>query len=111
MIGWCTAATLDKCPNIRIEFTGRVIQIYAGQLPGPPPPSDFDTGCSEDWFAETVGGLPANLDHSHCSSHHVTQAGWPALALLFVGETDDALTAQLELQIYRTVRFTGTLGH
>ena len=111
VIGWCTAATPSQCPNVSMQVSGEVTLVTPGQLPGAPRPASFGTGCSSSRSAEDVGGASADLTESHCGGHHVTEAYWPSLALRFLGETDDAATAQLELQIYRTVRITISLGH
>ena len=111
VLGWCTSATLTQCPDVTHEVTMEVNVVTPGQLPGPPQATQFGTGCSGQRSADSVGGVWAQLGDWRCQGHHVTEARWVSFALMFVGETDDAATAQLELQIYRTVRFTTAVGH
>jgi hypothetical protein len=109
VVGWCTSRDLAECPRVTFEISGPVIsspsQVGAAAL------TQGGDVCSSDRLDESVGGLPATLQDYHCNAHHVTEASWSALALHFFGATDDASTARLQLQIYRTVRFASGLGH
>jgi hypothetical protein len=107
VVGWCTLRDLAACPNVTavtFEFTGTV--THDQSLPPATALAQGADACAADQLAETIGGRLATLSHEHCGGHHVTQATWAAPALHFVGETDDASTARLELQVYRSVRFT-----
>ena len=111
MLGWCTSATLTQRPSVTYEMTMAITRVTPGQLPGPPPATEFGTGCSGERSADSIGGASAQPADWHCEGHHVTEALWPSLALMFIGETDAAATAQVELQVYRPVRFTTAVGH
>ena len=107
-VGWCTGNLPTLCPNVRYEITGAII-TNSNQL-GEAEIANEGGACSGDRSQEDVGGASAELGDWHCGGHHVTDAHWSVQALFFVGQTDDAVVAHLQLQVYRTVRFTSGMG-
>ena len=101
-IGWCTR-TLAQCPQVNYQISGRIIrnpnEIGAAAL------ENEGESCGADNSDEVVGGLSAVLSDWHCNGRHITEAYWRTPPIYFFGETEDAVMARLQLQVYRTVRF------
>jgi hypothetical protein len=108
LVGWCTGRPPAQCPDVRGEINIQVItnpsEVGAARL------AEEGDACSGQEFAETISGAAATLSEWHCNGHHVTAGVWPTLAVYLLGQTDDAVTARLQLQVYRTVRFTSGGG-
>lgn len=64
------------------------------------------TRCSPHRFTERIGGTTANLFDTECEGQYHTGVQWDDPAVYFHGETGNAGTASLQLQVYRTTRFT-----
>jgi hypothetical protein len=108
-LGWCTPDHLDKCPNVTGELTMQVItnrnQVLLAMM------ANEGGACSTDRFQASTGGAFVSLLDQHCNGRHVTEAIWTRPALYFFGQTDDPVMARLQLDVYRTVRFTGAQAH
>jgi hypothetical protein len=75
----------------------RVVTVRAGNpLPEPP-------GVKR--FSEVIGGKLADLHDNEFEGDFYTGAKWTNPAVYVVGESRDAPTARLHLQVFRTVRF------
>ncbi len=61
--------------------------------------------CSTQDYDERVGGQSAAMFDVRCGDIYSTGVHWFGSNLYLQGDADDAGTALLELQIYRTVRF------
>ena len=63
--------------------------------------------CFPPWASEEdIGGAHASLTDVQCQGAHTTAAAWSQRRTFFMGQASDGGAAQLELAIYRTVRFT-----
>jgi hypothetical protein len=75
--------------------------IRAGEtLPDRAPDSNVRT------FTETIGDAEAKLYSNRFGRRYFTAATWRKPAVYLEGESDSPLAADLQLRIYRTVRFT-----
>ncbi len=63
------------------------------------------TPCSSRRMEELIGGQHASLMASDCPGQQRTYANWATLALHFSGRAPGPATANLQLQVYRSVRF------
>jgi hypothetical protein len=108
LIGWCTE-TLAQCPRVQYEFIGQIITDPSQE--GAAAIADEGNPCSGDHYKEIVSGASADLEDWRCNGHHVTSAVWFAQKVFFFGQTEDAVTARLQLQVYRTVRFVLAAAH
>jgi len=106
-------------PGPRDVVTGSVIVLVpvggAGAMPSPSAMQSAANAqmrerCSNDRFAEKVGGRSATLFDNECDGRHNTGAQWGAPAVYFRGEAGDAATASLQLQVYRSTRFVSATG-
>jgi hypothetical protein len=91
-------------PPVRTASVTRVVKVRAGD-PLPPPPdqlSDADTRR----FSESIGGADADLYENRVGLDYYTGATWDSMSIYFQGEAHDRSTAELEVTIFRTVRFT-----
>jgi len=112
-ITWGTGTPVPW-PNVTGEMsvTGSVTQVTpGGQVLSQgtmPPDVQYSQGghaeCSDRHSLETVGGVRADLYHV-CFGRHFTGAWWLTLGVFVSGEAMDARTADLQLQVYRSVRF------
>ncbi|HEX8211492.1 MAG TPA: hypothetical protein VF584_15075 [Longimicrobium sp.] len=76
----------------------RVVSVRAGNpLPEP-------TGVKR--FSEVIGGKLADLYDNEFEGDFYTGAKWTNPAVYVAGESRDAVTARLQLQVFRTVRFS-----
>jgi hypothetical protein len=57
-------------------------------------------------FAEVIDGRPADLWNNEFEGAFFTGAKWSKPAVYMAGESRDAVTARLQLQVIRTVRFS-----
>jgi hypothetical protein len=57
-------------------------------------------------FAEVIGGRPADLWNNEFEGDFFTGAEWTRPAVYVAGESRDRVTATLQLQVFRTVRFS-----
>ncbi len=62
-------------------------------------------GCSAKRRSEAIDGQSARIFDTDCSGGHHTGASWSELAIYLRGEAEDARSASLQWQVYRTVRF------
>lgn len=69
----------------------------------PPPPS---RPVERDRRRESIAGKEAELSILVVGSRHLTSARWEAPRLVFSGEAPSTEAARLQLDIFRTVRFT-----
>ena len=58
-------------------------------------------------FGEMIGGSWADLWRGRRGGFYRTGAQWTDARVWFAGQSPDAKTADLQLNIYRTVRFVG----
>ena len=56
-------------------------------------------------FTEAIGGLQADVWRNRFGRNYYTGAEWASAAVWLVGEARDSRTADLEVVMYRTVRF------
>jgi hypothetical protein len=76
----------------------RVVTVRAGNpLPQP-------NGVNR--FAEVIGGSAADLWNNELEGDFFTGAQWNRPEVYLAGESRDAVTARLQLQVFRTVRFS-----
>lgn len=76
----------------------RVVTVRAGNpLPEP---------AGVNRFAEVIGGSPADLWNNEFEGEFFTGAQWNRPEVHMAGESRDAVTARLQLQVMRTVRFS-----
>ena len=68
---------------------------------GPLPDSDVRP------FSEEIGGRRAEMWRNRIGQDYHTGADWEAMRIWMVGKARDATTADLQLAIFRTVRFQG----
>ena len=108
-IGWCTRDHFAQCPNVSGELP--LIVISNPQQATAAAIAHEGGVCSYDRFDDTVSGALATLSDQQCHGRHVTEAIWRVRGLYFFGQTDDAVTARLQLQVYRTLRFTTGIEH
>lgn len=73
--------------------------------------SQIAAQCSTQDYHENVGGQSAALSDVRCGDTYSTGVHWFGSDLYLQGDADDAGTALLELQIYRTVRFLPAGAH
>lgn len=85
----------------RIVETTTVI-VEAGRPITPPVPS-----MQVNNFRERIGGRQAELYDNYRRGVHYTGASWTFPQIWLTGEARDRATADLQLAVYRTVRFTG----
>lgn len=79
-----------------------IVEVPAGSpLPDQPPNGQVDR------FTETIGGQTADLWRNRLGGDFFTGAKWTTPAVYIIGKADGMTTAELEIRIYRTVRFTG----
>jgi hypothetical protein len=62
--------------------------------------------CSPYRLKESIGGAAADLYDTECNGQHHTGARWESPAVFFQGQADSPSAASLQLQVYRTTRFT-----
>jgi hypothetical protein len=109
LLGWCTPDRPDQCPNVAGYISGPIVTNQAQT--GAAALVNEGGGCSSDRFREDVSGALATLFDQYCEGRHVTGIGWwSGPSVEFLGQTDDAVAARLQLQVYRTVRFTAGAG-
>jgi len=89
-------------PVTRINSTGQVTS--QGTVPMVADNAQGGAQCSDQRFTERVGGLMANFYHV-CFGRHFTGAWWLTRGVYVTGDAADALTAELQMQVYRSVRF------
>jgi hypothetical protein len=73
--------------------------------------SQIAAECSTQDYRETIGGQSAALYDVRCGETYSTGAHWFGSDIYLHGDADDAGTALLELQVYRTLRFLPTGAH
>jgi hypothetical protein len=71
-------------------------------MPPPPPPPNAEI----KRFTEEIGGQTADMWRNRFDQDYYTGATWTNVNVYLVGETKDVSTADLELRIFRTVRFS-----
>lgn len=76
-----------------------VVTVRSGD-PLPAPPAG-----QVNRFAEVIGGSVADLWDNQFDGKHYTGAKWARPSVYVAGESRDAMTARLQLHVYRTVRF------
>jgi len=91
-------------PPARTATATRVVRVPAGD-PIPPSVPDQAPGGEARRFSESIGGVDAELYANQLGQYYATGATWNAKSIYFQGDAHDPLTAELELTIYRTVRF------
>jgi hypothetical protein len=62
--------------------------------------------CGSRRFSERVGGFLADFYQGECDARHSTGAWWISAGAYVAGVAADNETAELQLQVYRSVRFT-----
>jgi len=85
---------------------GEIVEtLPADQLPTTIRTVPTFAGCAERRLAETIEGRSVTLTDTDCGGDHSTSARWSNPALSFHGTAPSASSAQLQLQVYRTLRF------
>ena len=86
-------------PRTEVEA---VVRVPAGSMPtGSGGPLDNEVRR----FTEAIGGLQADVWRNRFGRNYYTGAEWTSAAVWLVGEARDSRTADLEVVMYRTVRF------
>lgn len=85
----------DRRPGVQPPHSGAVVDTEDGGAAG-----NFVSR-----FGEMIGGSWAELFRSQRGGTYRTGVQWAEARLWLVGQAADARTADLELNIYRTVRF------
>lgn len=103
-VTWGTGTYRGKVVSTTVTtvvITGRA----AGGLPPLPPPSGPQGQVRN--FAEPIGGATADLWDNEFEGVNYTGAKWSSPQAVHIsGESRDTRTAAVQLQVYRTVRFT-----
>jgi hypothetical protein len=97
--GWVRWGTGE----VRRETGTTVVTVPANAIPStlPTPPGRFNR------FPETIGGFVAELWDSEVDGKFYTGAQWERPERIHLtGESTDARVRNIQLEIYRTVRFT-----
>ena len=81
------------------EVVTRVVVVGDGS-PDPGPPGQVRR------FPEVIGGAAADLWDNQFDGKHYTGAEWRSRSAYISGDSRDGGTANLQLRVYRTVRFT-----
>jgi hypothetical protein len=79
--------------------TTTMVTVRAGD-PLPAPPAG-----QSNRFTEVIGGSVADLWDNRVDGKHYTGAKWARPSMYVAGESRDAGTSRIHLQVYRTVRF------
>jgi hypothetical protein len=92
-------------PPPRTEVATEVVAVPASQLgavrPGTPiPDSDVRR------FSEEIGGHVADLWRNRFGRKYYTGAQWSSPRVWLVGDAEDPATADLQVAVFRTVRFS-----
>lgn len=77
----------------------RASEIGSLQSGGPPPDSDVQR------FSEEIGGRRADLWRNRFGREFHTGAVWSSPRVWLVGESQDATSADVQVMVFRTVRF------
>ncbi|HEX6964269.1 MAG TPA: hypothetical protein VF166_00635 [Gemmatimonadaceae bacterium] len=90
----------------------RVVQMHGGDLLPSAPTGSVVHSSSESIgggdvhsFSESIGGAAASLYENDLVQGFITGATWRSKSIYLQGEARDRGTAEIELTIYRTVRF------
>jgi len=89
-------------PRLKRVVQSVVVRVPAGSMPPPPPPPNAEI----KRFTEEIGGQTADMWRNRFDQDYYTGATWTNVNVYLVGETKDVSTADLELRIFRTVRFS-----
>jgi len=83
---------------------GEIVEVLpADQLPSRPIRT-MAASCAERRFAETIDQRTVTLTDTDCGGAHYTAALWRDHAVRFHGEAPTVSAAQLQLQVYRSLR-------
>ena len=110
-----TPAPWPQVPQVERagEIYGTVTYVSPGEVAAPssiPMVPAATLPCSAKRFTERVGGVLADFYHGDCDGRHSTGAWWLAAGAFVAGVAADAETAELQLQVYRSVRFSAAPG-
>jgi hypothetical protein len=114
--GTGTPAAWPLVPQVEREGVvyGTVTVVSPGQMPAPSTvpilPASTEP-CTAKRFAERVGGFLTDFYHGDCDGRHSTGAWWLTAHAYVAGVATDAETAELQLQVYRSVRFNAAPEH
>lgn len=90
-------------PRKQVAVVTETVVVPAGVVPqppsGPPPNSDVQR------FNEEIGGHRASVWRNRFGQDYHTGADWESLRIWIVGEATDPAAADLQVTIFRTVRF------
>jgi hypothetical protein len=91
-------------PPQQVAVVTQTVVAPAGAVPRPPsgPPLDSDLRR----FTEEIGGHRATVWRNRFGQGYHTGAHWESLRFWIVGEAADPASADMQLTIFRTVRFS-----
>ena len=91
-------------PRQQVAVVTETVIVPAGAVPrppsGPPPDSDLQR------FTEEIGGHRATVWRNRFGQVYHTGADWESLRVWIVGEAADPASADVQVTVFRTVRFS-----